>query len=672
MALITGTTSANVLPTRTTRRLFNSRLWIALGLIILLGAILGRNWLPEELYKWPADRLLPWLKASNDALNQLLRRSEIAGEPIRVWTRMAGSFLAMPMQAVQSLLSTGWIIHGVTPAQSLIIPPLSWLSVVLCATYLAWVAGGIRLAALGFTTLVYFLLFDLWDAASLTLASVSFAIVIGATCGIALGVVLFRYPRAEIVLNPVFDIMQTIPPFSYLVPVLILFGFGPVAALVATLIFALPPMARAVALGLRRLPDHAHELAGMTGATKWQATSKIMLPSARDDLLLGINQLVMMSLAMVILASMIGAGGLGAEVLRAIQSLKVGRGLEAGLAITLLAVFLYEYGHAIAVRRPSHEAKPQWLLHIPLITMFLVVPTIAGIVFDFLAHFPSSLTVTTADFWSRVISWLNQNWGDEFEATRLFLTLGIIRPLLDFFRSIGWAPVAASMLCFGLALKRPVLAVLSCVALVLIAAVGYWDKLLITFNLVMIGTFISLLIGAPIGIWAGSSKRVHAVSEVVVTTLQTLPSFVYLVPIVMLLGPGDATSVIAIAAYSVATTVRYTDHAIRSVDPATVEAAVSFGATPFQIFWKVRLPLARAGLMLGLNQTILMCVGMVVITALVGSQGLELETVDAIARVEPGRGMLAGLAISALAIIIDRYVSAFAQTLSGVEKKITR
>lgn len=140
----------------------------------------------------------------------------------------------------------------------------------------------------------------------------------------------------------------------------------------------------------------------------------------------------------------------------------------------------------------------------------------------------------------------------------------------------------------------------------------------------------------------------------------------------MVLGPGDATAVIAIAVYAVATTVRYTDHAMRGVDPATIEAAVSFGATPFQSFWKVRLPLARAGLLLGLNQTILMCVGMVVITALVGSQGLELETLDAIARVEPGRGMLAGLAISALAIIIDRYMGAIAHRMSGTDHRVGR
>ncbi|RAZ89395.1 ABC transporter permease [Mesorhizobium hawassense] len=660
-----GFGATSVTPLLRPKWLRSSRLWVAFGLILLLAAYVGRGVLPEGLYVWPTQWLLPLLKMSNDVLNQLLRRTEVFGEPLRMWTRAGGEAIGLPMRGLQNLLTTGWTFPGSTPAETLTLPPLSWVSVVLAATYLGWLAGGRRLAVLAFATFAYFLIFDLWAAATLTLASVAFAIVVGVVFGLVLGVMLFRWGWLEAVLNPVFDVMQTIPPFSYLVPVLILFGFGPVAALVATLIFALPPMARAVVYGLRRLPDHAFELSSMTGASRWQGTSKILLPSARDDLLLGVNQLVMMALAMVILASMIGAGGLGAEVLRAIQSLKIGRGLEAGIAITLLAVLLYGYGHSIAVRRPSHLSRPQPVRHLAILAAILIIPTVAGIAIAPLAQYPAALTISTADFWSRVISWLNSNWGDGFEATRLIITLGVIRPLLTILRDLGWASIAACILCFGFALRRPSLAVLSCATLVLIAAIGYWDKLLITFNLVTVGTLLSLFVGAPLGIWAGSSRRVHAVSEVVVTTLQTLPSFVYLVPVVMLLGPGDATAVIAIALYSVATTVRYTDHAIRNVDPATIEAAVAFGATPLQTFWKVRLPLARPGLMLGLNQTILMCVGMVVITALVGSQGLELETVDAIARVEAGRGLVAGLAISALAIILDRYVGAVAQSLNA-------
>lgn len=429
----------------------SSRLWVALGLVLLFAAYVGRDLLPDGLYVWPKQWLLPLLKMSNDVLNQLLRRTEIFGEPLRMWTRAGGEAIGLPMRGLQNLLTTGWTFPGSTPAETLTLPPLSWVSVVLAATYLGWVAGGRRLAVLAFATFAYFLIFDLWAAATLTLASVAFAIVVGVVFGLVLGVMLFRWGRLEAVLNPVFDVMQTIPPFSYLVPVLILFGFGPVAALVATLIFALPPMARAVVYGLRRLPDHTSELSSMTGASRCQGTSKILLPSARDDLLLGVNQLVMMALAMVIMASMIGAGGLGAEVLRAIQSLKIGRGLEAGIAITLLAVLLYGYGHSIAVRRPSHLYRPQPVRHLAILAAILIIPTVAGIAIAPLAQYPAELTISTADFWSRVISWLNSNWGDVFEATRLIITLGVIRPLLTILRDLGWVSIAACILCFGFA-----------------------------------------------------------------------------------------------------------------------------------------------------------------------------------------------------------------------------
>lgn len=660
MAAVIAADGVPATPSSRSRQGASSRLWVAVGLGLLAIAFVGRGMLPGDIYIWPKQWLLPLLDMSNDALDQLLRRSEIAGEPLRYWTRAIGNVIGLPMEMVQNILAAGWLIPGRTRAESITLPPLSWISVVLGATYLGWLAGGRRLAVLAFGTFVYFLVFGLWLEATLTLSSVAFAIVLGVIFGLVLGVLLFRFPSLEAVLNPVFDVMQTMPPFSYLVPVLILFGFGPVSALVATLIFALPPMARAVVLGLRSLPGHTFELAKMTGASEWQRTVKILLPSAREALLLGVNQLVMMSLAMVILASMIGAGGLGAEVLRAIQSLRFGRGLEAGIAITLLAVLLYGYGHAVAVRRPSHLSRPQPVRHLAILAAILIVPTAAGTVIGALAHYPAELTITTSSFWSAIISWMNVNWGDGFEAIRLAIVLGLLRPMLWAMQQLGWASVAFCMLCLGLALRRPGMGLLTCLTLILIASIGYWDKLLITFNLVLVGTLMSLLVGVPLGIWAGSSRRVHAVSEIVVTTLQTLPSFVYLVPVVMLLGPGEATAVIAIGLYSVATTIRYTDHALSNVDPATLEAALAFGATPLQSFWKVRLPLARLGLLLGLNQTILMSVGMVVITALVGTQGLELETVDAIARVEAGRGLLAGLAISALAIIIDRYVGAVA------------
>ena len=636
------------------------RIWIWLALWVLVLAYFGRGTLPEAIYSWPADLRIPLQAKSTELMDELLRRTEIAGVPLRVWTRSAGEILGAPMRVLQNALAKGWLIPGATAADTVRIPPFSWLSVVLVAGYAGWLAAGRRLAIFAVFTFLYFLVFNLWQEAALTLASVSVAIVIGTIVGVSAGIALWRWPRLEAIVNPLFDVMQTIPPFSYLVPVLILFGFGPVAALVATLIFALPPMARATVYGLRRLPSETIELADMIGANSTQRMLRVFLPTARDDLLLGVNQLVMMVLAMVILASMIGAGGLGGEVLKAIQALRFGRGLEAGLAITAMAILLYGYGHSVATRRPSHSKKPQVVRRLLVIAFLLGVPTLAGHVYPPFATYPKEWTISTADFWSAGIAWLNSNFGAWFEATRVGLILGVLRPLLHFMQGFGWAAVAISLLCLGLALGRLTLGALSAVTVFAIASIGYWDKTLITLQLVIVGTMFALLFGVPVGVWAASSRRVHLVAETVVTTLQTLPSFVYLVPVVMLFGPGDVSAVFAIAMYSIATTVRYTDHALRAVDRNTIEAASMFGATPFQTFLKVSLPLAWPGLVLGLNQTIMMSVGMVVITSLVGTQGLEQETLDAIARVEAGRALIAGLTISALAIIIDRFFGAFA------------
>ncbi len=419
-------------------------------------------------------------------------------------------------------------------------------------------------------------------------------------------------------------------------------------------------MARATVYGLRRLPAETFDLADMTGANAWQRITRILLPSARDDLLLGINQLVMMVLAMVILASMIGAGGLGGEVLKAIQSLRFGRGLESGLAITAMAILLYNYGHAIATRRPVHRARSRSSRHWLVLGLLLAVPTLVGFIYAPLAVYPKAWTISSADVWSAGISWLNANYGTWFEAIRITLQLELLKPLLTFMRGFGWAAVATALLCIGMGLRKPLLGALSALTVLAIASMGYWDKTLITLQLSFVGTLIALVFGVPIGIWAASSKRVHAAADMAVTTLQTLPSFVYLVPVVMLFGPGDVTAIFAIAMYAVATTIRYTDHALRNVDQNVVEAASAFGATPFQTFVKVRLPLAWPGLLLGLNQTIMMAVGMVVITSLVGTQGMELEVLDAIARVEAGRSLVAGLAISALAIVIDRFIGTLA------------
>jgi glycine betaine/proline transport system permease protein len=192
----------------------------------------------------------------------------------------------------------------------------------------------------------------------------------------------------------------------------------------------------------------------------------------------------------------------------------------------------------------------------------------------------------------------------------------------------------------------------------LIAITGQWDKAMITVYLCGISVVIASLIGIPIGILAAQNQRAGRVVRVVIDTLQTLPSFVYLMPVVMLFRVGDFAAMIAVVAYALAPAIRYTAHGIRQIDPHLVEAGVAAGCTRRQVLWKIKLPLALPEIMLGINQTIMLALSMLVITALVGTRDLGQEVYIALTKADTGRGIIAGLSVAFIAIIADRLIAA--------------
>ncbi len=197
----------------------------------------------------------------------------------------------------------------------------------------------------------------LWDQAMQTLSLMVAALIGAAAIGIPFGVVLARYPRLRTVLLPVLDAMQTLPSFVYLVPALMLFGLGKVPALLATIIYATPPVVRLTDLGIRQADAEAVEAADAFGATPWQKLRWVEFPLALPSIMAGINQATMMALSMVVVASMIGARGLGEEVLLGIQRLDTGRGIVAGVAIVALAIVLDRITQA-SMHRLRHQGAP--------------------------------------------------------------------------------------------------------------------------------------------------------------------------------------------------------------------------------------------------------------------------------------------------------------------------
>jgi glycine betaine/proline transport system permease protein len=193
--------------------------------------------------------------------------------------------------------------------------------------------------------------FGYWELAMMTLGLTTAAVVVSLAVGIPVGITMAKSDLVESIIRPILDAMQTMPSFVYLIPALMLFGLGKVPALFATLIYAIPPVIRLTNVGIRQVSPNVIEAARAFGASSRQILFEVQIPLAVPSIMVGINQTTMMALAMVVIASMIGARGLGLEVLLAINRIEVGRGFEAGISIVFLAVIIDRLTHALAARQ---------------------------------------------------------------------------------------------------------------------------------------------------------------------------------------------------------------------------------------------------------------------------------------------------------------------------------
>lgn len=226
-----------------------------------------------------------------------------------------------------------------------------WWGYILVIAVMAWIATRKIVPTLVLAFLPFFIgMFGLWGLALETLALVITSVVIALAIGIPLGVIMAEASLFAEITKPVLDAMQTMPSFVYLIPAMMLFGLGKVPAVIATLIYALPPVMRLTCLGLQQVPKPVQEAARAYGATRWQLLKEVRIPLAMPSILAGVNQTTMMALAMVVIASMIGARGLGQEVLMAINRIDVGRGFEAGISIVIMGIVIDRITQGLAKR----------------------------------------------------------------------------------------------------------------------------------------------------------------------------------------------------------------------------------------------------------------------------------------------------------------------------------
>ncbi|WP_350582131.1 proline/glycine betaine ABC transporter permease [Pseudomonas sp. HY2-MNA-CIBAN-0224] len=281
--------------------------------------------------------------------------------------------------------------------------------------------------------------------------------------------------------------------------------------------------------------------------------------------------------------------------------------------------------------------------------------------------FPENLTFSIAGWVNTWVDELVSNYGDVFRHISDTLLWAIVS-LENLLRLTPWWLM---LLIVGViawhATRKVVSSVLIVGLLFLVGAVGLWDKLMQTLALVMVATVISVLLGIPLGILAARSNRLRTLLMPLLDIMQTMPSFVYLIPVLMLFGLGKVPAIFATVIYAVPPLIRLTDLGLRQVDHEVMEAINAFGANPWQQLFGVQLPLAMPSIMAGINQTTMMALSMVVIASMIGARGLGENVLVGIQTLNVGKGLEAGLAIVILAVVIDRITQAYGRPRHGAK-----
>jgi glycine betaine/proline transport system permease protein len=542
------------------------------------------------------------------------------------------------------------------------VPEIGWLGVVALFTWVAYALAGVRSAVLVLVGLLAFGFLGYW-VDSIDLLIVTFvAVLVCVLIGIPLGIWMARSKRANGVITPILDVMQTMPSFAYLAPLVLIFGIGPASAVVTTLIYALPPLARITAHGIRTVSPTTIEAVRSMGTSRWQILRTVQLPMARRTIIVGLNQCTMAALSMATIAALINGPGLGQPVAQALQSLDIGNAFVSGIAIVIMAIVLDRTTTAaserseVATRSGSGAGRNR---RIALIAgaVVVVIAIYLSRTWIQLAEFPDQpdLGAPLAAGVSAFTDWLVSGVSGFTGAMTDLVSNLLLNPLQSLLADTPWWLMALVLLAFAYLLGgwRPAATALVCELIIL--GTGMWNESMKTLTTTLIATLAVIVIAMVIGVWMGRNRRADTGVRPFLDAFQTIPPFVYLVPALALFGTSRFTAIVAAVAFGVPVATKLIADGIRGVSPTSVEAARAAGTTAWQMISKVQLPMARAAVVLASNQGLLYVLSMVVIGGLVGGGGLGYHVVAGFSQSQLfGKGLAAGIAITALGVMLDR------------------
>ena len=604
-------------------------------------------------------------------------------------TRLISSSMLFLIQFIREILIggvdtivafTSWDFLSANPWAKL--PGLPWTIVAGGAVLLGYKLSGKNLAIFAAITMIFISAFGQWKPSMQTLSFVLVAAPISFALGLGFGVWAYRSKRVENILNPLLNVAQTMPHYSYLVPIMVLFGIGDHAGAIATIIFATPPMVRLTLLGLRKVSPEVIEAGKMSGCTDYQLLSEVLIPTARRDILIGVNQVIMQCLAMAVIASFIGAKGLGWNLLLALNQLRIGLALEAGVCITLIAVLLDKLSLAWANKQKNYFENPTDFEKNKYLYIFGGV-VIAGYLLSFIGTFlfkegfnyffivPHNKGISTEAFWNAGVDWVLANFFDTLKIFNTWLIVDVLIPMKNAFLRM---PIVATFILFmgaGYIIGGIRSALVIGSFTLFIALTEWWDRALITMYMATFGVLVSGIIGITIGTLSAQNKTSSRIAIGVCDTLQTFPSFVYLIPVIMLFGVTDTSVLIAVVVYATIPATRYTIEGLRSVPSALHDAGSMSGVTRLQRWIKIELPLAFPHMMLGINQTVVFALFMVIIGAMIGTTDLGQYILKALSdRQGIGNGLMLGLCVAFIGLAVDNLIRTWAdqrKKLLGIE-----
>lgn len=555
------------------------------------------------------------------------------------------------------------------PVNGAAAPYIGWFGVIAIVAFIVYATSRLRIALLAVALLLGCGALGMWQFTMDTIAMTIAAVLLSLLFGIPLGIWAGLSDRVLKALTPFLDLAQILPTLVYLAPLALFFMIGVAAATVATMIYSIPITIRITSHAIRSLNFSPVEASISMGATDKQTLGKVQLPMAKQMIVLGINQTVMAALSFVVIAALIAAPGLGKPVIEALTIRNTGRGFVAGLAVVFVAIMLDRATSAAAKKQqsfipPTEKQLKARRVKIAASGVFAVIAAIASNFVSALATFPASFNIAkpVENVTNRFTEFLTTDFYFLTVGFKDFISLWVLNPIENVLAQAPWYLTITMIVLIALILGGIRVAILSFALLMLIVFSGIWFDAMITLTQTIVATILTMVVGIALGIWVGRSNRADTLLRPFLDAGQTLPAFVYLVPMLGLFGPTRFTAIATGIIYSIPVVVKIVGEGIRAVPASIVEAATAAGSNVRQIITKVQLPASKKALLLATNQGMIFVLAVIVIGGFVGSGGLGYLVILGGSKPElQGKGLVAGLVILLLGVIIDRIAQAAAR-----------